>query len=583
MHSDDPRLAGVLIPAFSARRCNDLGIGDTRALCQWVDWAARYGVGFIQLLPINENGNEESPYSAISSIALDPIYLSLDHEDIPWLETKVITNAQSKAASLRQLPHVDYPRVREIKRNLLELAWAHFEDASPDLHDDLADFRKSEADWLQDYCRFRFLMEQHGESLTWDEWPESCQSPEQAHFFINQLRKQDPASVDYRLSFFAFVQWLCFRQWRDLRRHADESGVKLMGDVPIGIARHSCDVFFNRDDFHLEWCGGSPAEGNNPDNPFFSQWGQNWGIPLYRWDQMEANGFRWWHQRINRLTEIFSMFRLDHILGFYRIYAFPWQPRDNHRFINLNHDQAKQLTGDRLPHWRERADDSAENREANRIDGDRRLKAILDGVDRENVVAEDLGWVPDYVRPHLADLGIAGFKVPHWDCAPGQPPTAPTHFPQNAFATYSTHDHEPINTIWKNCVKTIEGHRHHPSEASRWQAEGADHALRTLCRFAGIEISENRFPPPYSESIRLRLLHALLSTRSRLASFMVTELFDVDARINEPGSHSNRNWIFRVPWTIAEIESSPDLLEICRKVSIAISLSHRNPDHQKNA
>lgn len=330
VHPFGKRQAGILIPAFSARRENDFGIGDTLALREWIDWAARYGVGFIQLLPINENGADESPYSAISSVALDPIYLTLDVSEIPWLSAEEISKARARLGDVLDAPQVDYPAVRGAKRTLLELAWSKFDTASPALVREFARFREDEAEWLDDYRLFRFLMEQHGGFLTWDKWPDSCNSPRKAREHVGRLRKLDAASVDYRLGFFAFAQWLCFRQWRALRAHADAVGVKLMGDVPIGIAWHSCDVFFNRDEFHLDWCGGSPPEGMGQSDPFFQQWGQNWGIPLYRWDHMQANGFAWWRKRIARLTEIFQMFRLDHILGFYRIYAFPWRPERNH-------------------------------------------------------------------------------------------------------------------------------------------------------------------------------------------------------------------------------------------------------------
>lgn len=573
MHTDQQRTAGILIPVFSTRHDHDFGIGDTLGLRHWIDWATRYGVSFIQLLPINENGAEESPYSAISSVALDPIYLTLNTDEIPWLSHDDFGQVREKAATLRNARQVDYPKVRQLKRDLLELAWSRFEEAGPGFAKEFAAFKKREAKWLGEYCLFRFLMEIHGESKTWDEWPATCQMPEQAQEYVNHLRNRDATGTDYRLGYFAFIQWLCFRQWRVLRDHADKVGVKLMGDVPIGISRHSCDVFFNRQDFDLQWCGGTPAEGYHPHNPFIHQWGQNWGIPLYRWDAMEANGYQWWHNRIRHLTELFSMFRLDHILGFYRIYGFPWTPAQNDRFLNLSPHDAAQLTGGLLPRWWEHPDDTLSHRKANRNDGDRRLRAILSEITDEEVIAEDLGWCPDYVRPHLSELGIAGFKIPHWDCEASGHPTPPQNFHYNSFATYSTHDHDPINTVWKGCANTI---RQHQAEGYG-HADGARQTIRILCQFAGIDIKDGHSFPEFSESIRLRLIKALLSSNSRYVAFVVTELFDLDHRINEPGLQSDRNWTFRVPWTVAQMESDSRLHEICQKFSIAISLSKRNP------
>jgi 4-alpha-glucanotransferase len=464
-----------------------------------------------------------------------------------------------------------------VKRNLLELAWSNFQETSGNFKEELDRFRTREADWLPDYCLFRLLMEQHGESLTWDKWPASCQTPEKARAHVEKLRLLDKVSIDYRLGYFAFVQWLCFRQWRELRAYADSRNVKLMGDVPIGVSWHSCDVFFHRDEFHLDWYGGSPPEGMSQSDPFFQQWGQNWGIPLYRWDHMEANGFQWWRSRIARLTEIFRMFRLDHILGFYRIYAFPWRPDRNHEFIGKSHDEAAAMNGGRLPRWFLRPDDTMENKAANRADGDVRLRAVVDAANGAEVIAEDLGWVPEYVRPHLADLDIAGFRIPHWDCNEWGHPTPGNCFPENSFATYSTHDHDPLNGIWNGCLDVIREQQENPGLRPDWQVHGAHHTLRILSEFAGIPIPHDSPWSPFTEGVRLRLVKALLTSNSRYASFMVTELFGLGERINHPGTHHELNWRFRLPWTLDEIRTDPRLQDICRKFAAAISITKRVP------
>ena len=179
-------------------------------------------------------------------------------------------------------------------------------------------------------------------------------------------------------TFFSWVQWLCFRQWRALRALGDELGVKLMGDIPIGISYYSADVFFQRENFDLDWCGGAPPETMFKHDRFIQQWGQNWGIPLYRWEEMTEQGYPWWKQRIAKLTEIFSMFRIDHILGFYRIYAFPWRPQRNLEFLDLSPEEAANLTAGRRAQWAWRPDDNEENKRANCADGDHRLRAILE-------------------------------------------------------------------------------------------------------------------------------------------------------------------------------------------------------------
>lgn len=577
MHPPAKRQTGIVIPAFTPRREGDFGIGDTLALRQWIDWAADHGVAFIQLLPINENGSEESPYSGISSAALDPIYLTIDEANLPWLSAAEISRIRDSLGDALHAPWVDYPAVREAKRNLLELAWSKFDEAGADFEKELSRFKRQEQDWLEDYCLFRFMMERHGETVTWDKWPESCRTPKQARSYLDNLRRQNTAMVDYRLGYYAFVQWLCHRQWLALRKHADLRGVKLMGDVPIGVSWHSCDVFFHRDEFHLDWCGGSPSEGMGQSDPFFQQWGQNWGIPLFRWDHMEANGFRWWRARIARLTRIFRMFRIDHILGFYRIYAFPWRPERNREFIGLSHEQASEKNAGRLPRWFLRPDDTVENKAANRADGDVRLRAIIDAANGAEVIAEDLGWVPEYVRPHLADLDITGFRIPHWDCNEHGHPTPGNCFPENSFATYSTHDHDPLSGIWRGCLHVIRQHQENPTEQTGWQSHGAGNTLRILSEFAGIPIPTEGPWPPFTEGVRLRFVKALLSSNSRYASLMITELFGLDERINEPGTTGGRNWRYRLPFTIDQIAADPRLSEICRKFAVTVSITDRAP------
>jgi 4-alpha-glucanotransferase len=575
VHPPKKRLAGILIPAFSTRREGDLGIGDTLALKEWIDWAANHHVGFIQLLPINENGTEESPYSGISSVALDPIYLACEVSEIPGLRQKDIVHARDQLKAARLSSSVDYQAVRSVKRTLLELAWSNFDQAEAPLMLEFEQFQKAEAEWLGDYCLFRYLMEVHGASKTWNQWPETSNTPQKAREFLEKQRSVDATQVDYRLGFFAFVQWLCFRQWLALRAHADQMGVKLMGDVPIGVSWHSCDVFFARNEFHLDWCGGSPPEGMGQDHSFFQQWGQNWGIPLYRWDHMQSNGFLWWQKRIARLTRIFQIFRLDHILGFYRIYAFPWRPDRNHEFIGLNHDQAAAINGGRLPRWFQHPDDTLENKAANRADGDVRLRAIMQAAGSAEVIAEDLGWVPEYVRPHLADLDITGFRIPHWDCNEYGHPTPGSAFPENSFATYSTHDHQPINAIWNSCLRVIQQHHENPTEQNGWSLNGAHQTLRILSEFAGIPISNHSPWPPFTEGIRLRLFKALLASNSCYAVLMITELFNIDQQINHPGTSNAENWRFRLPWTLAEIQSDPNLSDAGKKLATLISITRR--------
>ena len=542
------RLAGLLLPAFSARRDGDLGVGDTRAMREWIDLSSEHGVGFLQLLPINETGADDSPYNAISSVALEPIYLEM--EMVPGLMESELNDARARVEEVGEMGAglkvsasvVDYHRVRRVKRDLLELAWTRWSQADASRHEAFASFRGREADWLNDYCIFRWLMDRAGGTEAWDLWPRAWHEVTGARQFLDKQRELDEEMVDSRLGYFAWVQWLCFDQWRGVKKHADSKGVKLMGDIPIGVSRYSADVFFGREDFDLDWCGGAPPETMFKHDRFIQKWGQNWGIPLYHWDKMADEGFPWWRQRVGKLTDIFRIFRIDHILGFYRIYAFPWRPQQNGEFLELTKEAAASKTGGELPEWSPRADDTVKNRAANRADGDLRLKVILEAAGDADVGGEDLGFVPDYVRPHLASLGIAGFRIPHWDFDENGHVIPGDELPECSFATYATHDHQSLPAMWEE----LRSQAVDPGLNEQERKDAVAH-LGLMMEFAGIKKEV-----PFSHEILWKLIDALMASRSRYAAIMVNDLFAMTDRINQPGTVGPQNWTFRLPNTADE-------------------------------
>lgn len=549
-----------------------MGIGDTLALREWIDWAADHGVGFLQLLPINETGSDDSPYNAISSVALEPLYLAFHPGEVPGLLEEEVATARAELSGVLGARLVDYPAVRRVKRKLLRGAWERFQ-AGDEVRakDEFAAFREAEDDWLGEYTLFRYLMGKAGGRETWDLWPAAYSTPERAREFIAAERARDSDAVDHELGFHAFVQWLCFRQWRAVRARADARGVKLMGDVPIGISWYSHDVFFRPRIFDLEWCGGAPPETMFKHDRFIQRWGQNWGIPLYRWDVMEKENFPWWRQRIRKLTEVFHIFRIDHILGFYRIYAFPWRPQRNAEFIDLGEEEARRKTGGRLPGWAWRADDTEENKAANRADGDLRLRMVMEAAAAGEVVGEDLGCVPDYVRPHLASLGIAGFRIPHWDSGEGDHVIAGENLPECSFATYATHDHDTVAAMWESFRAAAAG-----VGGDLAAAEGAHRNLRLLAEFAGLPVAADRTAwPAYSDGIKWALLGALLASGSRFAALMITDLYGMHDRFNMPGTTGGENWRLRVPWPVGRLRSDPVLGGEARRLAGLIRQSGR--------
>lgn len=566
------RLAGLVLPAFSPRREGDLGIGDTLALREWIDWAAEHGLGFLQLLPVNETGPEDSPYNAISSVALEPLYLALEPGLVPGLEAADVAAARAALNHALGARLVDYRRVRRAKGGLLRAAWERSAAAAAS-DPEFAAFREAEADWLDDYVLFRWLTGQAGGRPAWDQWPPAFGTPAAARDFLAAARRADRAAVERELAFHGWVQWLCFRQWRDVRAHADARGVRLMGDLPIGVASDSHDVFFDGEVFDTHWWGGAPPESMFQHDRFIQQWGQNWGIPVYRWESMERSGYPWWRRRVRKLTAIFHCFRIDHVLGFYRIYGFPWHPRRNHKFLDLGHDRAAQRTGGRLPRWLPRPDDSHEHKQANRADGDKRLRMVLEAAGGAAVIAEDLGWVPDYVRPHLASLGIPGFRIPHWDVPHGALVVPGDQFPECSFTTYATHDHESLRALWEHCRANASGE---VPGVERHAVEGARRNLQLLAAFAGIPAPADPARwPLFSDAVKWRLIDALFASRSRYAALLFTDLFGMTERINAPGVSGGDNWRLRLPWTVDKLARTPALAADCERLREALRTGDR--------
>lgn len=541
------RQAAILLPAFSLVREGGLGIGDTRSMIEWIELVAGHEVGLIQLLPINETGSDDSPYNAISSVALDPIYLAM--EEVPGVDDATLAGMVTGDRG-----PVAYAEVRRRKNRLLEEAWKCWEDASEELHREFEAFREAESGWLPEFAAFRALVELAG-TEKWDQWPEAWRSVEGAGEAL--------AGKEALCRYFEWIQWLCFRQWREVRRHADACGVKLMGDIPIGVSRNSADVFFGRDDFDLDWCGGAPPETVFKHDAFIRKWGQNWGIPLYRWEKMEREGFPWWRQRVGKLVDIFHVFRIDHVLGFYRIYGFPWQPDENGDYLDLTKEEAAEKTGGPLPGWVPRPDDTETNCAANRAEGEVRLKMVQEAAGDGEVIGEDLGCVPDYVRPHLYSLGICGFRIPHWDFDEEGVVVPGGEIPETTFATFATHDHDSIPAMWADFVR-----RASPDNEDEEDRQETREGLRRLADFAGIEDTGD-----FDEEKLWRLIDALMACRSRYAAIMITDLFGMTDRINSPGTVGPHNWTFTLPWTAAECRGKPEWERLAR--SIRSGLRHR--------
>lgn len=543
------RCAGVLIPVFALRRTGDFGIGDTTAVRDAITFCSNHGIRILQLLPINETGGDNSPYNAISSLALDPALLTLSSVMVPGLTRKTCEGfyTQHVGSDLRSGP-VHYKRVKQLKLELLELAFDSFikkiNSSKTAPYRLFRKFKEAESSWLPQYTLFRVLLEENVGNPCWPHWrPEHRTLADATQWLTSSKRRVE---LEYRREFFAYVQWVAYHQWDKLKTFGTQKGVELMGDIPFGVSRYSADVWSHPELFDLEWSGGAPQETYFDGDPFIRQWGQNWGIPLYNWKAHEAENFAWWRQRVHKIAEIFHVFRIDHVLGFFRIYAFPWQPEDNSKFINLSHEDASKITGGPLPQFLPRPDEPRQNAAKNCRYGRHLLKMILDAAGETSVVAEDLGVVPEYVRPALRALKIPGFTIPIFERDENTREFRQRHsFPKLNLATYATHDHDPLRAFYEKLVERWHGANGHES----WLE------IQRLMRF--LKRDDQNPPTEFTHELHESFLNALMRTPCRMAICMITDVLGTSQRFNEPGLSSDGNWSQRLDRPLADYMKDP--------------------------
>lgn len=530
--------AGILVPVFALRGENDLGVGDANAMRGAIDFCSENSIGMLQILPINETGGDNSPYTAISSVALDPIYVATTPDTVPSLTKDMISNlvSEDERRNLCQ-GSVNYPRIKQLKRDLLWAAFERFEkdelEKNTPIVAQLQEFEKANQRWLEQYTLFHTLMDEHNGDARWTLWEPELQSFAKASKATEKSPKK--AEIDRTRRFWSFVQWVAYSQWIDIKHYADKKSVQLIGDLPFGVSRYSADVWSEQELFDLDWSCGAPPETYFQGDKFVREWGQNWGMPVYKWEAHNKENYEWWRQRVKHLQLLFHYFRIDHVLGFFRVYGFPWIPERNHEFTDLTKEEAKKLTGGKLPHFIPRSDEEPEDAEENEKEGEAILKILQEAAGTTGIVAEDLGMVPDYVRPLIHKLGIAGFAIPIFERVEEtrefktKEMLAPL-----SLATYGTHDHEPIALFYDRLVKWWHGE----DGAEGWKE------VQRLMRFLG---EDDKNPPEsFTPELHKVFLRVILETPCWLVALMITDLLGTPQRFNEPGLSGDYNWSQRL-------------------------------------
>ncbi len=500
---------GIDIPLFSIRTANSSGIGEFLDLLPLIDWCAQIGMDTIQILPIYDSGNDPSPYNALSSCALNPLYLSL--RSLPYLEE--YPHLQKKLEELQPFNHTQRVCYRDLLPLKMHWLRAYFDLIGPSLIRSSA-FRSfiDQHAWVETYALFKVLKEQC-EGRPWQEWPQD----------LKHLSKQayrlliDAEWVE--ICFYIALQYLCYRQMHQVKEYAAAKQMLLMGDIPILISPDSADVWHEPDLFDLTLSAGAPPDAYN-------KAGQDWGFPLFHWELMKKTHYHWWKTRLACADTLYDFYRLDHAVGFFRIWGIPLgSPPKEGMFI----PEDKML-------WIPQG------------------KAILEMMLKASSmqpIAEDLGTVPDEVRATLRELGICGTKVIRWERNwEGDREFIPFEdYPRLSLTCVSTHDTETLQ-LW-------------------WQRETEE--AKAFARF-----KRWHYAPLLSKDQRKELLYDSHHTPSLFHINLLQEYLALfpelvwpspeEERINIPGTLLPTNWTYRFRISLEELAAHPALKTTLRSL-----------------
>jgi 4-alpha-glucanotransferase len=506
------RHAGIILPLFSAPSSRSWGIGEIGDLDPLSRWLSAAGFDRLMLLPIGTmSPGAWSPYSAASAMAIDPIFISVEAvEDFVRAGGRHALSVEAREAigRARENAGVAYPWVRRAKSEALDLAFAAFVRDEWQLMTprgaQLAAFIARERWWLDDYGLFQSIADAEG-TATWRAWPAPLRDRDPRA--LDELRRQRARDVLRQ----QYLQWIASTQWALARRAARAHGVGIVGDVPFVVATDSADVWVRPGEFMLDVSAGVPPDA-------FSATGQDWGLPTYRWDAIVAGGFTWMRQRVKRMAALFDSVRVDHLVGFYRTFG---RPPGGDGFFNPS-DEGSQT-------WL----------------GEQNLKIVLDsGLE---VIAEDLGTVPDFVRASMARLSLPGCKVLRWERdyrRDGHPFLDPATFSPVSVTLTGTHDTESLAAWW---------------EGAAMDERRAFVEVPSLRARGGIDPSTT-----WTDALRDRVLEMAYHSQSDHLFMPMQDVFGWSDRINTPATVNEINWTWRLPWPVDELAHTPNAIERAR-------------------
>ncbi len=516
------KIAGLMIPLFSIRTEQNLGAGEILDLIPCMDYMKTHHLSVLQMLPIYETAPDEtSPYQALSSFAIDPAYLSVlgttrfqnDDAVRAYLASE---HTQAHLKALEEKKTADLKTLRALKYQLLHLVFKTFKSEEWDKETAqarmLQDFIQEKSEWLEDYALF-WQIKENQNWMPWCDWPERLKNRDE------ECLKQFKADHAEGILFIQYVQWVLWSQWAEVRQHAKTHNMKIMGDLPFLLSQDSAEIWRAPHLFHADLSVGAP-----PDD--FSETGQDWGLPCFNWEEMEKENLNWWRLRIREVAQCYDLIRLDHVVGFFRVWVMP-------------------TTG--CPYFEPWAED------AQIVRGKALLSTIIEEAGQCIPIAEDLGCIPDFVRNILNEMQIAGLKIMRWE-KEGEVYIHPRDYAPLSLATTGTHDTSTLLAWWQEM------------------------SLELRRNFLGLldVLDVHSLESDFSEILQHRVLDLLLGSPSKLVIFPIQDILLEEDRINIPGTVGPHNWSYRMPILLSVLDQDPRYCKIFSYLSQAIVRSERS-------
>lgn len=413
------RRSGAAVPLFSVYSSRSIGIGEFRDIKYLIRWCKETGMSILQFLPMNDVGDDFAPYNAVSSFALEPMYIAINK-----LKNVNLAPFKKEIRKLKKLYLFGGNRINyKIKKEKLNLLWKIYNRSYINRINKFEKFKSDNLYWLRDYALYKAIKEKQF-NKSWEDWEYIYKTKNEES--LNEFEKGNLK----RINFFYWLQWQLFEQFKLIKDYAQKKDVLLMGDLPFLVARDSCDVWTNQKYFKLHLFSGAPPD-------MYFAMGQRWGMPPYNWDEIEKDKYIYIIERLKYAEKFYNMYRIDHFVGLFRVWTIETDSHEEEAGLIGNFDPKEEES------WEEHG------------------KKILDIMIQNSEMlpcAEDLGTVPACSNKILEEYGIPGMNVQRWvkDRNNNYTFLSPKEYRTNSVATTSTHDSSTIVDWWYNEAGTID-------------------------------------------------------------------------------------------------------------------------------